>query len=102
MKIGMSKNEVIEYIRKKEESSVYLDNALKKFPKELDAFIKKLVDTDISVKNKNTTDLEGYRKELQVFVLELVIQRLRQLNCFGTPDKKYVEKVFNGTLADIS
>ncbi len=97
MKIGMCKDDIMMYLKKDKEASIYLDNVLKKYREEFSDFLDKVANIDIHTKRN---DLE-YQKELQKFVLELIIQRLRQLNCFGEPNKEYAKKVFETTLKDI-
>jgi hypothetical protein len=97
MKMGMSKNDILEYLRKDKEASTYLNNTLKKYRDEFYDFLEQLVELDIPA-DKNSFD---YQRELQNFVLDLLVQRLRQLNCFGLPDKEYAKKVFQTTLNDI-
>ena len=99
MKMGMSIDEIMKYISNSEETSIYLNNILKKYPDEFYGFLDKVVEKDTN--DENVKDLEQYTKNFQEFALELIIQRLRQLNCFGNPGKEYVKNVFDNTLKEI-
>ena len=97
MKLGMTQKDIIDYFKKDKESGSYYNNVIKKYPEEMNDFIEKLTTIDIKHIDDKTITL----KELQDFALELVVQRLRQLSCFGNPTKEYVKKVFEDTLKDI-
>jgi hypothetical protein len=99
MKLDMNKKDIIDYINKSEESSVYLSNILKKYPDEFYNFLDEISNLEVNV--EENADLDSYKEKFRKFALELVIQRLRQLSCFGNPSKDYVKKVFKDTLKNI-
>ncbi len=87
MKIGMSKEEILDFLKRDKEASLYLNNALKKYPDEFLHFIDRLVELDV--------DGNYTQQEFREFVLNLLIQRLKQLTCFVVPDKKYAQHAFD-------
>ncbi len=95
MKLNMTKDEILSYLKKDDESATYLKNITKKYPNIVSEFIDKLSEVDIEFKNPVSLD------EVREFVLQLVIQRLRQLSCFGNPPENYVKRVFEGTIKEI-
>ena len=103
IQFGISKEEVLKIIKSDEEASVYLNNILKKYKQAFDKFLDEL-----EVLNINSRVLELLSKEddpLQAMrnaSIDIIIHRLRQINCFGNPTNKYVNDVFNMTLKELS
>ncbi len=84
---------ILRSIKQDEEASMYLDNTLKKYSEEFYNFLDSVIAMYANEPNKG--------KELEDFILDLIVQRLRQLSCFGKTDKKYAAKVFQMTLDNI-
>ena len=103
IRFGMDRGEVLKIIESDKEASIYLNNILEKYKGEFDNFLNKLVVLKINsrvleVLSKENNPLQAMRNAS----IDIIIHRLRQINCFGNPTKEYVNNVFNMTLKEIS
>ncbi len=101
--LQMNASDIINDMKKDSEAMIYLNNIIKKYPKEFNDFINKLAELKINSKilkvlAKEESPLDAVRK----YSIDIVIHRLRQINCFGNPTNEYVKNVFDMTLKEIS
>lgn len=103
IRFGISKEEILKIIESDEEASVYLNNIFKKYKEAFEKFLDEL-----EVLNINSKVLEVLSKEddpmqaMRNSFIDIIIHRLRQINCFGNPTNEYVNNVFNMTLKELS